>query len=75
MVDDCQAYDAKLVLDIVWARSARISGPATAIAGAVHVMGASPEIQVRALEPQCPGIGQQGVDRRADSTPIGALTR
>ena len=29
-------------------------------------MGTPPEIQVRALEPQCPGIGQQGFDTETD---------
>ena len=29
-------------------------------------MGIPPEIQIRALEPQCPGIGQQGFDTETD---------
>ena len=58
-VDDRDAQHAEPILDRVGAGSSRISRPATAVTGAVHVMGAPPEIQVRAFESQRPGFRQR----------------
>ncbi len=45
-VDERQAHEGKIVLNVVQARPAGVARPTRVVAGAVHVIGTRPEIQV-----------------------------
>jgi len=61
-----QTYDAILVFDLVRAGCSRSAWSAGVISGAVHLVSAPPEIQVRTPEPQRPSIVKKSFDPDSD---------
>ena len=61
-----QTYDAILVFDLVRAGCSRTTWTAGIVSGAVHLVSASPELQVRTPEPKRPGIVKKSFDPDSD---------